>query len=115
MDEGIPLRHLAAIIMAVDLLSKFLSELQEVTDWRTLGIHLKVQPNELDRIQQKCGLQLEQCKSDVFIFWLRNIARARQKWSMLIAALKKMSQHRRLVEYLREKYVDSEGFNCLAP
>ena len=93
--------------MAVELRT-LVSELEEVVDWHTLGVHLRVPKYRLDMIEQKCGSQPDRCKTELLEFWLKNKALPGQEWQMVVDALKCMPQHAGLAE--RKKYIapDSE-------
>ena len=73
------------------------NELHEVTDPRTLGIKLGIEPSCVTRILQDAGGTTELKVSNILEHWLKNDLNA--SWATLVKALKEMN-HGRLAERL---------------
>ena len=82
------------------------SELREVTDPRTLGIKLGIEPSCVTRILQDSGGTTELKVSGILDHWLKNDLNA--SWPTLVKALKEMN-HRRLAEKLAKEHCNQGG------
>ena len=70
----------------LDYLSVY-DETSSVTEWFTLGLHLKVSPTELDIINADYHFQTKQARREMLSLWLKT---GNATWSCLIRALSKM-------------------------
>ena len=84
--------------LAVDDLSEVLIALKDVTDWYTLGIHLKMKVSTLDRIQGdfRNGLR---AKEETLKFWLKQdpgstVHGSAATWEALLKALRVMDENK---------------------
>ena len=49
-----------------------LTELDQVVDWYSLGIHLEIKPTELEEIQRNFPRDCNRCKIEMLNFWLKS-------------------------------------------
>ena len=72
-------------------LSDILEETEELADWHTLGIHLKLPKEELDDIERRLSSQgSKRCKSEMFHLWKKRDLDA--SWERLARALEKCGE-----------------------
>ena len=86
-------------------LRNLLTELVEVRDWRTLGVHLAVPKDELSKINARFDGERGRCKKRVLDWWLTNDPQP--SWEKLAQALEKMGPHEELVQWIWRKFVTS--------
>lgn len=72
-------------------LSDILEETKKLVDWHTLGIHLKLQKEELDDIERRFSSQgSKRCKTELFDLWKKRDPDA--SWERLAWALEKCGE-----------------------
>ena len=91
--------------LAIDDLSQVLIELNEVVNWYTLGIHLKLKPSTLEGIQRDFR-DGRRAKEEMLKFWLEQepestLPESAATWKSLVKALKIIDQ-RRLAKTIEE-------------
>ena len=78
------------MIIVLDYGTDYLSvydETASVTEWFTLGLHLRVPPTELEVINADYRFQTKQARREMLSLWLKT---GNATWSCLIHALSKM-------------------------
>ena len=60
------------------------SELHDVVNWFGLGLQLDVPDTELMKIRYNCRGEVDRCKTDVFIWWMKQVD---PTWSAVVRAL----------------------------
>ena len=85
-------------------LRDFLEALEDVNDWHTLGIHLRLDVTQLDQIEEQyfAAHGHRRCKTKMIELWLK--VKHDASWYMLIKALKKIKEES-LAKRLTEKYL----------
>ena len=81
------------------------SAVEEVSDWRTLGHQLDVDPVKLCELQ-KADRNPEDCKEELLIFWVKHDRNA--SWNKLVRALDRMEEQD-IAQKIREKYNCTQG------
>ena len=82
----------------MDDLSEVLIALKDVTDWYTLGIHLKMKASTLDRIRDDFR-DGRHAKEETLKFWLEQdpgstVPGSAATWEALVKALRAMDENR---------------------
>ena len=82
----------------MDDLSEVLISLKDVTDWYTLGIHLKLNPSALARIQNDFR-DGQRAKLEMLKFWLEQdpgstVPGSAATWKVLVKALRAIEENR---------------------
>ena len=79
-----------------------LDAIDDVNDWHTLGLHLRLDIAEMDQIEEQYLTQgHRRCKTKMIDLWLK--VKPDASWHMLIKALKKIKEES-LADRLTEKY-----------
>ena len=86
-----------------DSLPLILNTIKEITNYYHLGIQLGIEPHELERIEINHGKDLERCKSEVMVFWIRNDPEP--TWSKLAIAVEQLGRHANVARKLQEHEV----------
>ena len=74
-------------------LSDILEETEELGNWHTLGIHLKLPKEELDDIERRFSSEgLKRRKTELFHLWKRRDPDASNSWECLARALEKCGE-----------------------
>ena len=87
--------------LSISDLADILATLTEVTKPYQLGIQLRIDLAELDKIEGNHHKDNDRQKIEVIKYWLRNSPDA--SWTTLANAVERMGGHANLVETLREK------------
>ena len=77
-----------------------MKELVTVVEWKRLGIHLKIQKHELDKIETQRCHHIERCKEEMFDEWLKY---GDASWNLIVDALLGISE-RALAMKIAKKY-----------
>ena len=98
----------------VPTVQQMLEKLHSVTDWYILGIHMRVETSQLDKIRIQFHVHgVDRCKAELFKYWLKNVSRP--SWSKVISALEKTGEIA-LGDALREELLSScSAINALSP
>ena len=85
-------------------LKDILDEIEDVNDWHTLGIHLRLDIAQLDQIEEQYFATQghRRCKTKMIDLWLK--VKPDASWHMLIKALKKIKEES-LADRLTAKYL----------
>ena len=92
--------------LSISDLAGILAALTEITKPYQLGIQLKIDLTELDKIEKNHPKHIDRQKTEVIKYWLHNSPDA--SWITLAEAVERMGGHAGLVERLREKERSSE-------
>ena len=87
-------------------LSDVVASLKEVATPYQLGVQLKIDTSDLDKIEKNYPGNIGRQKTEVIKYWLRNSRDA--SWTTLANAVERMGGHANLVERLRSKEKKSE-------
>ena len=91
-------------------LADILAAITEVSKPYQLGIQLKIDLAELDKIDRSYCEDIDRQKTEVIKYWLCNLPDA--SWTTLANAVERMGGHANLVESLRES---TFGSDCCSP
>lgn len=80
-------------------LKEILENTKQVTQWKLLGIELGIESSRMQIIAEECRGNIEQCKMEMFIYWLRSDPNP--TWTKLIEALENRNYN--FVATIREK------------
>ena len=69
--------------------------------WYQLGVQLGLTPATLDTIQSNYPRDVNRCKTEVFILWLRNAPTC--SWQELAQAVEAMGEHAVLADRLKKE------------
>ena len=85
-------------------LRDLLDAIEDVNDWHTLGLHLRLDVTQLDQIEEQYFATYghRRCKTKMIDLWLK--VKPDASWYMLIKALKKIKEES-LADRLTEKYL----------
>ena len=92
--------------LTISDLADILAALLEVAKPYQLGIQLRIDLAELDKIERSHHEDIDRQKTEVIKYWLRNSQNA--SWTKLANAVERMGGHANLVDTLREKDQGSE-------
>ena len=74
----------------------------EVSDWFTLGIFLKVDYNKLKTLKKDYPSDLNYCRQEMLMFW---ISSGNATWSILVKTLRDDMKEPGLAERIEEMYM----------
>ena len=80
-------------------LPNLLKQTEQITEWRDLGLWLKVPVGTLDTIEQNRGGDVKRCKEKVLDYWIKNDMTA--SWETLANAIESMGGNTVLVQEIR--------------
>ena len=95
--------------LTISDLADVLAALKEVVRPYQLGIQLKIDSSELDKVENNHPREIDRQKTEVVKYWLRNSPDA--SWTTLANAVERMGGHAKLVDNLRGHPEEDESLS----